>query len=355
MTKDAPAQPNSNDAVQSAQSNSSGQPRKRKRAQNFEDGQRKRHEGLLQVIAQGAYLSNVAPFGYQKHVIGTKKSLAPNKYAPLVKKWFERVSNREATCETLAREANAERIPTHTGVPWSARTVRTILRNPAYKGWVRWGYYKTVTSDDNSSDTTKERVKNENPTMVQGLHEAIVSEELWEAANAVLDEAATNFNPYAVALKHPLAGLLRCRDCGRMMERNVNAHGRTFIKHSKINRNECWQSGAPLKTVMETLSETLYLLAAQIQVKITPENAPEAEDLFETVSHAARAVANFESNPNSAPEIHSLLTQFIKTIDYDKEGVESYMHLTIELIPEIPGLPTSITSVEVPEESFEDE
>lgn len=90
----------------------------------------------------------------------------------------------------IATALDAERIPGPTGGIWTVPTLRSIVSNPAYKGWL----------------TSGEREPNEK------AHEAIVSRALWDR---VQSNRSVHRNGNLVA--GIAGGLLRCGTCGNQL------------------------------------------------------------------------------------------------------------------------------------------
>lgn len=100
------------------------------------------------------------------------------------------------------------------GTPMSPGTVYGILRNPIYVGQIR------------GHDTT-----------YQGIHEPLISEETWEAAQALSEERKKS-SPHAKETHHFLAGLL-WDDLGRhmLLDRNWQ-RGQTYCAY--VSSNAAW-------------------------------------------------------------------------------------------------------------------
>lgn len=107
----------------------------------------------------------------------------------------------------IAKELNALGVKTHRGNPFENRTVEYILRNPVYIGKLRW----------NPSGRTRRDFSNENIIVADSDHEPIVSQDVWEAAQARLDAVKAQWGYKArpsSELKHWLSGVVRCSSCG---------------------------------------------------------------------------------------------------------------------------------------------
>lgn len=111
--------------------------------------------------------------------------------------------------KAIANRLNKHGYKTKKGNHFSINGVRDILRNPVYIGQIRYNVRE---------DWSEKRRKgmNPNPIIAEGDHEPIVSQDLWDRAQAMLEsrsgKAARSFTG-----NYPLSGLLRCPECGAGM------------------------------------------------------------------------------------------------------------------------------------------
>jgi site-specific DNA recombinase len=96
---------------------------------------------------------------------------------------------------------------TKKGKAFSIPAVKLILENPVYIGKVKWGQYR----DWNN----KRRKGKSEPTYVDGVHKAIINQELWDKVqnvNKLQEEAYSNNRNFKGDLF--LTGVLKCPKCG---------------------------------------------------------------------------------------------------------------------------------------------
>jgi len=223
--------------------------------------------GKVNKSTEGQYLAARAPFGWDKIVVDRRKTIRPNSDAPLVVSWYEELAAGRTTCGRIADDLNARGVPSPTGGLWTALTIAQIIRNPVNKGYVRWGLQKTVTEFTSDFQKVKRRYRadDEDVVLEKGLHEGIVSEELWAAAVANITHETRKRRSYEQ--RDPLAGLLVCAGCGRAMHRVTCGEGiPERYTHPSVNRRECWQTGATVADVMALLSESLQAVCADMAV-----------------------------------------------------------------------------------------
>ena len=149
-------------------------------------------KGMLEKAEQGIWPS-AAPLGYRNVAAPDgKRVIEPDpQNAPLISRLFEwyatgRISLREAAKKARAAGLSYRR----SGTPVPMSTVHAVLRNRIYSGEFDW-----------------------NEHVYQGRHEPLVSRELWERVQGVLD--GRNAKKHRRG-KHDFAfsGLIACGHCG---------------------------------------------------------------------------------------------------------------------------------------------
>lgn len=166
----------------------------------------------------GWFIGSVAPYGYDKiKVLDGKKqrpTLAINeREAEAVRLIFDLYVNEDMGATTISHRLNELGYRTRKGGVWTYSTVADILQNEHYIGKVRWNWRKgiNVVAD---GEITKTRPKSKEYEIADGRHPAIISEELFYAAQAKRGNIARV--PSKREMRNPLAGLIYCQ-CGHSM------------------------------------------------------------------------------------------------------------------------------------------
>lgn len=174
--------------------------------------------GLVRTLEEGCYLSN-APFGYRQIRINKKPTLSIDEgEAKAVRIIFELYRDGSG-CQVIADKLHAMGFRPHRGEKFNRTSIAKIIRNPVYTGKVVWNQY----SFDKPKAHGQKHVKRLRPRsewiVVDGIHEPIISRELFEEANKML--SGKYHPPYRKpdTLENPLAGVLYCAVCGRAMVR----------------------------------------------------------------------------------------------------------------------------------------
>lgn len=129
--------------------------------------------------------------------------------AALVREIFERYANGEKM-RAIALDLGERGVRTRQGNKPDNRWIEYILRNPVYIGKLRW-------SLDGARAVSKRDYENENIMIIDGLHEPLISLDLWELVQSMLYAQSRAYAKHArrgQPIEHMLKGLVRCSSCG---------------------------------------------------------------------------------------------------------------------------------------------
>ena len=96
--------------------------------------------GMTQKVLTGGYVAK-APYGYNHVKMGIPT--INKEQSVVVKNIYDKFAYQNIGTSTIARQLNAAHIRTGAGSTWCAKTVRYILQNPFYTGYIRWNYQPT--------------------------------------------------------------------------------------------------------------------------------------------------------------------------------------------------------------------
>lgn len=248
--------------------------------------------GRIAAVKRGCYIGNIPPFGYNKIIDEDGDStLIPNEYAPAVLMAFEMYVNQGKTYLQIARHFDNIGIKPYRSKVWEKSSIRAMLKNRHYIGLVYFGKYHTEKSFEGGQIVSRSvRQSDEEMIIAKGKHPAIVSLELFEAAQEKMDN-----NPRAkwdAPLKNPLAGLLWCHKCGKAMAQHPYKHAETRVECR--NRGGCNANSAKLREVIDAVIFALEMehlpdlevklqndegAAASIQKKLIEKMRAELDEL----------------------------------------------------------------------------
>lgn len=176
--------------------------------------------GLQQTIEDGCYVAN-APYGYKRITVDRKPTLEIYEpEAAFVRMMFQLYAQGYG-CVSIARHINALGARPHRSAEFNRSTVSRILHSPVYIGKIVWNQKKHIKKGVKGS--TKNVVvyqPKEKWTIVDGRHPPIIDQELFDQVQAILDKRYIPSKNDGT-IKSPLAGLVKCANCGMNMQRMV--------------------------------------------------------------------------------------------------------------------------------------
>lgn len=187
-------------------------------------------EGRIQKAREGKWNGGFAPYGYQ--LIDGKLQINEEE-AEAIRVIFDQYVHTDIGANGVAKYLESRgihKIQRQNGKNplFDAHLVRLILKNPVYCGKIAYGRRKTEKVHGTRNEY--HLVEQDNYILVDGLHEAIIAEDVWQAAQVKLIAQAKKYehvNRGKDAKTHLLSGIVRCPVCGAGM------YGNKSIKRKK--------------------------------------------------------------------------------------------------------------------------
>ena len=187
-------------------------------------------EGRIQKAREGKWNGGFAPYGYQ--LVNGKLEINEEE-AVAIRTIYDQYVNTDIGSNGISKyleNHGIRKIQRQNGKNplFDAHLVRLILKNPVYCGKIAYGRRKTEKVHGTRNEY--HLVEQENFLLVDGLHEAIIPEDVWNAAQAKLIAQAKkyeNVNKGKNERTHLLSGIVKCPICGAGM------YGNKSIKYKK--------------------------------------------------------------------------------------------------------------------------
>ncbi|WFR59391.1 recombinase family protein [Anaerocolumna sp. AGMB13025] len=165
-------------------------------------------KGMTEKALRGGYQAN-PPLGY-KILHSGELPVVVSEEAAIIKIIFEKYTYDGLSCFQIAKFLNLYGFKTRQNNSFERRSVEYILKNPMYKGYIRWNQNRSATKT------------NRNPSdwiLVKGQHKPIISEELYDLAQTRMESEGSSKRKARpiTEYKHWLSGLLKCSNCGQSM------------------------------------------------------------------------------------------------------------------------------------------
>ena len=187
-------------------------------------------EGRIQKAREGKWNGGFPPYGYKLE----KGFLYINgEEAEAIRIIFDQYVHTDIGANGLAKyleQHGIRKIQRQNGKNplFDAALIRRILKNPVYCGKISYGRRRTEKVHGTRNEYRQ--VEQDDYLLVDGLHEGIVSEELWHEAQVKLLAQAKKYehvNRGRETKVHLLSGLVKCPICGAGM------YGNKSIKNKK--------------------------------------------------------------------------------------------------------------------------
>lgn len=174
-------------------------------------------EGRKQKAREGKWNGGQAPFGYNLDKENDTITIDPTD-AEVVRIIFQKYVHEDmgldSICNYLNQHGYTKKKTRAQENNYFTRTfLARILDNPVYVGKIAYG--KSTTEKVKGTRDQYHRVKVDNPLIAEGKHDAIISDELWEAAQAKRKEMGVKWNKtHSLDHEHILSGIIKCPICG---------------------------------------------------------------------------------------------------------------------------------------------
>ena len=180
-------------------------------------------EGRIQKAREGRWNGGFAPYGYR--LVDGVLQINEDE-APAIRTIFKQYVNTDTGANGLSKYLEThgfQKLARQNGTSplFSATLIRAILKNPVYCGKIAFGRRKLEKIHGTRNEY--HQVPQENYLLVDGLHEGIVSEELWNAAQVKLLAQSKRYEPVnrsKAEQAHLLSALVKCPICGAGMYSN---------------------------------------------------------------------------------------------------------------------------------------
>ena len=185
-------------------------------------------EGRIQKAREGRWNGGFAPYGYQ---LVDGKLVINEEEAEAIRVIYDQYVHTNIGANGIAKyleNHGIRKIPRQNGKNplFDAHLIRLILKNPVYCGKIAYGRRKMEKVRGTRNEY--KLVEQDNYLLADGLHEPIVSEKVWQAAQVKLLVQAKKYehvNRGKDEHVHLLSGIVKCPVCGAGM------YGNKSIKH----------------------------------------------------------------------------------------------------------------------------
>lgn len=207
-------------------------------------------KGKLQRAREGLH-NNRPPFGYDKEKPGILV-VNPEEVEGVVLAYTWYATGNYSDTK-VARELNARGYRSKTGKHFSKDTIRDLLQNRTYLGYIK---YQEFQRNGDGSRSFKATV-----TWFEGRHEAILDEELFDRCQAVRAKRGKRKGASSKERRpYPLSGLIYCGECGRKLRAQSDRKVRRYRCRAYELGHECGQTSIRADVAEEQVLAALRTL-----------------------------------------------------------------------------------------------
>ena len=215
---------------------------------------------------------------------------------------------------------------------WSESSVRKILKNVKYKGDVLQGMTYTV---DPISHKRKINMGEQDKYYMQGHHESIITEEMWNKVQDIMQTRRETSNCLGIKegyynTKYTFSNSMECAFCGRVVSRKKwgnNKVGWQCMAAIKKGRKECSNS----KVLPQNVIEKAFI---EVHKTLLADNQEVVNDFFKKVEKAIKKNNTLETLQMLKEKEKSLQSQSRKLLDMSLNETiteEEYMNKKVEI------------------------
>ncbi len=188
------------------------------------DTSKKVKSAIQSRMREGTYIGSKAPFGYLKDPNNKRRLIIDEKTKPIIELIYKLCLEGKGT-QLISQELMSRKIPRPSAFvenaeklyglteenkyQWSHRMVLNVLRDPVYCGNMARNKRPTLSF----KNSKRMYIPKSDYIYAKNTHEGIVSEEIWEQVQTMVDKRKCN-NKKGLYYDNIFQGLVRCPKCG---------------------------------------------------------------------------------------------------------------------------------------------
>lgn len=252
------------------------------------------NRGRLLSVSQGNYIGSKPPYGYDKIKRKDGKRECPTlienkEQADVVRMIFDLYVNKDMGRTNICHTLDDLKIKPPKGKYWSPSYLKDLLENVHYIGKTKWNWRKTIEIvEEGEIIKTRPKAKIGEFLIYEGKHDGIISEELFEAAQA--KQGRNHRAKASTKIRNPLAGLLFCR-CGRALSlrtyKNKDGSERSAARLLCDDQVHCGTGSCLYEEMIESVCEVLEQCIEDFEIRLQ-------NDEGDSIKLHARLIKNLE-------------------------------------------------------------
>lgn len=215
-----------------------------------------------------------SPFGY---ILDGEDLIIDKQNEEYVKRIFNNYVYKSMSFYGIANELNNDGIVTKNGNLFNTRSIKYILDNPIYMGYVMWGI-------PYENRHKRNKIESEGAIIRKGIHEPIIPEELFYLAQKRLKREYKYKAMPSESQIHWLSTMLHCSSCGRTL---VSAGGKVpSFQCSGYKKHQCKESHyVRVRNIEKVVIKSLYAATKKSNLKYTNLAVMEKSDEIKSLNN----------------------------------------------------------------------
>ena len=245
------------------------------------------HDTMVEMVKDGRFVGGKAPYGYKlvlsgeisNHGRALHKLVIVPEQADIIRQIYSYAVNQGMGYQKIANTLNENGVPAPILDKWKGGTVRSILTNPIYMGYIAYNRRKNGHANSTRLDRKEwTYAREQNPEI------AIVSQELWERAQEIREARKNKINaarqatnelymeqynvPFSTRGRLALTGMVYCGYCGKRLKNTGYANHWTCKKTgekkvSYVGRYGCPNGCKPRSTYSQEYLESIVFATVE--------------------------------------------------------------------------------------------
>lgn len=262
---------------------------------------RRMQQGRLKAIEEGHFLASSPPFGYDFsfNEKGRRILIINKENAKVVKMIFNMYKDNNGASK-ISSVLNKQGYKSANGNNFIDKTIRDIIKNKVYCGYVTWN----------------KKNKNKDTLVSKGYHEPIITEELWNICNSKISKR--EISPNKNKITNPLAGIVKCELCGHTLVAKSAKMKKTDLTPTRyLTCTYCLNRSSKLYLVEEAIIKHLKIWLDEYKIILNENDIKEGNS--DIIKEYRKQIKNLENNLSKLEKqkdnLHDLLEQGVYDVD----------------------------------------
>lgn len=267
-------------------------------------------QGRIDSTKEGKYAGGNAPYGYITYKLEKQKGyslrIVPEQ-ADVIREIYRLYTDENIGCRAIAARINSQGHRNQFGRTFTETHIYKILNDPTYMGKVRFRDHTQSKAMRGGELVTVEH-KNHDPIIVDGVHEAIISEDTFLAAQDAKKNRRTPHVRLEAKMQNPLCSLLVCSQCGKKLA--LRSESRRGVRTVYCRTPGCGCGETPIELVEARLLEALEYWLDGYVIEVEDESR-----LQSLKDESARVMETIRTEKKRLDRIHDLLERDVYTLE----------------------------------------